>query len=119
WIAELAKHMPSAGSFYTYVSNSIHPGLGFLVGWAFELACSSAAPSWPPRSGSSSREHSTQSSAHRKPVVDLDGSGHDPGLHARLPRDPGIDPGRSGAGSLRGPGDPGARHHANSQSRKP
>ncbi len=37
-IAQLAKHMPSAGSFYTYVSNSIHPGLGFLVGWAFELA---------------------------------------------------------------------------------
>lgn len=37
-VAQLAKHMPSAGSFYTYVSNSIHPGLGFLVGWAFELA---------------------------------------------------------------------------------
>jgi len=37
-IAQLARHMPSAGSFYTYVSNSIHPGLGFLVGWAFELA---------------------------------------------------------------------------------
>jgi amino acid transporter len=37
-IGQLAKHMPSAGSFYTYVSNSIHPGLGFLVGWAFELA---------------------------------------------------------------------------------
>jgi len=37
-IGQLAKHMPSAGSFYTYVSNGIHPGLGFLVGWAFELA---------------------------------------------------------------------------------
>lgn len=37
-IAQLARHMPSAGSFYTYVSSSIHPGLGFLVGWAFELA---------------------------------------------------------------------------------
>jgi amino acid transporter len=37
-IAQLARHMPSAGSFYTYVSRSIHPGLGFLVGWAFELA---------------------------------------------------------------------------------
>jgi amino acid transporter len=37
-IAQLARHMPSAGSFYTYVSNSIHPGLGFLVAWAFELA---------------------------------------------------------------------------------
>jgi amino acid transporter len=37
-IAQLAKHMPSAGSFYTYVSNSIHAGLGFLVAWGFELA---------------------------------------------------------------------------------
>src|SRR3989442_291513 len=37
-VAQLAKHMPSAGSFYTYVSNSIHTGLGFLVAWGFELA---------------------------------------------------------------------------------
>src|SRR5712691_12822983 len=37
-VAQLAKHMPSAGSFYTYVSNSLHSGLGFLVAWAFELA---------------------------------------------------------------------------------
>src|SRR5919204_2516348 len=37
-IAQMAKHMPSAGSFYTYVSNSIHPTIGFLVAWAFELA---------------------------------------------------------------------------------
>jgi len=37
-IAQLAKHMPTAGSFYTYISNSIHPMLGFLVAWAFELA---------------------------------------------------------------------------------
>ena len=37
-IGQLAKQMPSAGSCYTYVSNSIHPGLGFLVGWVFELA---------------------------------------------------------------------------------
>jgi amino acid transporter len=37
-VAQMAKHMPSAGSFYTYVSNSLHTGLGFLVAWAFELA---------------------------------------------------------------------------------
>jgi amino acid transporter len=37
-IGQLAKHMPAAGSFYTYISNSIHPLLGFLVAWAFELA---------------------------------------------------------------------------------
>ena len=37
-IAQLAKHMPAAGSFYTYISNSIHPTIGFLVAWGFELA---------------------------------------------------------------------------------
>ena len=37
-VAQLARHMPTAGSFYTYVSTSIHPTLGFLVAWAFELA---------------------------------------------------------------------------------
>ena len=37
-VAQMAKHMPTAGSFYTYVSTSIHPLLGFLVAWAFELA---------------------------------------------------------------------------------
>src|SRR5919197_3805877 len=37
-VAQMAKHMPTAGSFYTYVSKSIHPMLGFLVAWAFELA---------------------------------------------------------------------------------
>ena len=37
-VAQLARHMPTAGSFYTYVSTSIHPMLGFLVAWAFELA---------------------------------------------------------------------------------
>jgi amino acid transporter len=34
-IGQLAKHLPSAGSFYTYTSRSIHPGLGFLVGWGY------------------------------------------------------------------------------------
>ena len=37
-IGQLSKHMPSAGSFYTYVSNGIHPAAGFLVGWGFLLA---------------------------------------------------------------------------------
>jgi amino acid transporter len=36
-ISQLARHMPSAGSFYTYVSNGIHPAVGFLVGWGFLL----------------------------------------------------------------------------------
>ena len=36
-ISQLARHMPSAGSFYTYVSNGLHPAVGFLVGWGFLL----------------------------------------------------------------------------------
>ncbi len=36
-IGQLSKHMPSAGSFYTYVSNGIHPMVGFLVAWGFLL----------------------------------------------------------------------------------
>ena len=36
-IGQLSRHMPSAGSFYTYVSNGIHPVAGFLVGWGFLL----------------------------------------------------------------------------------
>src|SRR4029078_1270565 len=36
-IGQLSKHMPTAGSFYTYVSNGIHPAVGFLVAWGFLL----------------------------------------------------------------------------------
>ncbi len=36
-IGQLSRHLPSAGSFYTYVSNGIHPAVGFLVGWGFLL----------------------------------------------------------------------------------
>ena len=31
-IGQLAKHLPSAGSIYTYPAEAIHPALGFLVG---------------------------------------------------------------------------------------
>jgi amino acid transporter len=34
-IGELAKHLPSAGSFYTYTSKGLHPSVGFLVAWAY------------------------------------------------------------------------------------
>jgi amino acid transporter len=36
-IGELSKHLPSAGSFYTFVSHGIHPKAGFLVAWGFLL----------------------------------------------------------------------------------
>ncbi|GAC1671873.1 MAG: amino acid permease [Candidatus Acidiferrum sp.] len=37
-IGQLAKHLPSAGSIYTYPARAIHPGVGFLVGWGYGLA---------------------------------------------------------------------------------
>jgi amino acid transporter len=36
-IGQLAKHLPSAGAFYTFVSHGIHPKAGFLVAWGFLL----------------------------------------------------------------------------------
>lgn len=36
-LAQLAKHMPSAGGYYTYVSKAIHPRVGFLVSWMYIL----------------------------------------------------------------------------------
>src|SRR5207249_9126814 len=34
-IGELAKHLPSAGRFYTYTARGIHPAVGFLVAWGY------------------------------------------------------------------------------------
>jgi amino acid transporter len=36
-LAQLALHLPSAGGYYTYVSQSLNPRAGFLVGWMFFL----------------------------------------------------------------------------------
>jgi amino acid transporter len=36
-IAELAKHMPAAGSLATYAAQGLHNGIGFLVAWAYAL----------------------------------------------------------------------------------
>jgi amino acid transporter len=36
-IAELAKHLPSAGSMATYTAAGLHEGLGFLVAWGYTL----------------------------------------------------------------------------------
>jgi putrescine importer len=33
----MARVYPSAGSAYTYVSKTIHPGLGFLTGWSITM----------------------------------------------------------------------------------
>lgn len=36
-IGQLAKHMPSAGGLYTYVSRALGPRPGFMTGWIFLL----------------------------------------------------------------------------------
>jgi amino acid transporter len=46
-IGQLAKHLPSAGSIYTYPARALHPSVGFLVGWGYALA----AGTWGPTIG--------------------------------------------------------------------
>jgi amino acid transporter len=36
-VTQLARHLPSAGGYYTYVSRTIHPRAGFLIAWLFFL----------------------------------------------------------------------------------
>ncbi|HET6770493.1 MAG TPA: APC family permease [Actinomycetota bacterium] len=43
-IGQLAKHLPSAGSFYTYVTRGIHPAVGFLVAWGYAFVEPLVAP---------------------------------------------------------------------------
>lgn len=43
-IGQLAKHLPSAGSFYTYTSRGIHPSVGFLVAWLYAFVEPLVAP---------------------------------------------------------------------------
>jgi amino acid transporter len=43
-IGQLSKQMPSAGSFFTYTSRSLHPYAGFVAGWAYFLAVAGFMP---------------------------------------------------------------------------
>ena len=36
-LIQLAKHFPSAGGYYTYVSRTVHPRAGFLTAWLYFL----------------------------------------------------------------------------------
>jgi amino acid transporter len=36
-VIQLARHLPSAGGYYTYVSRTVHPRAGFLTAWLFFL----------------------------------------------------------------------------------
>ncbi len=43
-IAQLARHLPSAGSIYTYPAQGLHPIAGFLVGWGYALITGLVGP---------------------------------------------------------------------------
>ena len=43
-IGQLAKQLPSAGSFYTYASRGLHPSIGFLVAWGYAFVEPMVAP---------------------------------------------------------------------------
>jgi amino acid transporter len=43
-MAQLARHLPSAGSIYTYPSQGIHPTIGFLVGWGYAMITGLVGP---------------------------------------------------------------------------
>ena len=43
-ISQLAKHLPSAGSYYTYASQGLHPSVGFLVAWVYAFIEPLVAP---------------------------------------------------------------------------
>lgn len=36
-LMQLARHLPSAGGYYTYVSRTVHPRAGFLASWLYFL----------------------------------------------------------------------------------
>jgi len=43
-IGQLARHLPSAGSIYTYPAQGLHPIVGFLVGWGYALITGLVGP---------------------------------------------------------------------------
>src|ERR1700744_5338730 len=36
-LMQMAKHLPSAGGYYTYISRTVDPRVGFLAGWLYFL----------------------------------------------------------------------------------
>lgn len=43
-IGQLARHLPSAGSIYTYPAQGLHRYVGFLVGWGYALITGLVGP---------------------------------------------------------------------------
>ena len=36
-VSQLARHLPNAGGFFTYISHAVHPRIGWLSGWIMVL----------------------------------------------------------------------------------
>src|SRR5512141_2451839 len=36
-LIQLARHLPSAGGYFTYVSRTLHPRFGFMTAWLYFL----------------------------------------------------------------------------------
>ncbi len=103
-IGQLSKHMPTAGSFYTYVSNGLHPALGFLVGWGFLLGILVGGPFLALQmgfvvAGTTNSEWGWSAG----PVVGLDRARLPARVLAGLPRHQGVDRDRNPARCLRDP----------------
>jgi len=43
-IGQLARHLPSAGSIYTYPAQGLHPTVGYLVGWGYAMIAGLVGP---------------------------------------------------------------------------
>ena len=43
-IGQLARHLPSAGSIYTYSAQGLHPTVGYLVGWGYAMITGLVGP---------------------------------------------------------------------------
>jgi amino acid transporter len=43
-IGQLARHLPSAGSIYTYPAQGLHPTIGYLVGWGYAMISGLVGP---------------------------------------------------------------------------
>lgn len=43
-IGQLAKQLPSAGSFYTYAAQGLHPSVGFMIAWVYAFIEPLVAP---------------------------------------------------------------------------
>ncbi len=46
-VSQLARHLPNAGGFFTYISRAVHPRVGWLSGWVMVLYMPAATVTSP------------------------------------------------------------------------